>query len=499
MTKSDKLLAQDDVIKQKQAEWKTHFVHTGQGGADDLESALLKSTQVIKSVFEGVNKPYSGMDPLELKAQIEAINLQGGDSLASVIEETGELIGKNSIFVQHPHCIAHLHTQPLVPSLAAEVFISALNQSMDSWDQASAATYVEQRMVDWLCDIYNFGEQSDGVFTAGGTQSNQMGLIIARDWIADSLSQHNIQQDGLPEYASKLRIICSQKSHFTVQKTAALMGLGMRAVVCVESRTNGTMVVEKLDQTIAELKAEGLIPFVVVGTAGTTDHGAIDDLNAIADVAQANNMWFHVDAAYGGALILSGEKHRLAGMERADSLTVDFHKLYWQPISCGGFLLKDKANFKYLLHHADYLNREDDTLPNLVDKTMATTKRFDALKLLMTMQTVGPNVLGEMYDHLLQQTRDVAEMVSADSHYELLSEPNLSTVLFRYNDGEHSDVDAINKKLRLEALVKGVAVLGETTVNGQTALKFTLLNPCLALTHFRELLDNLTQLAKSLA
>ncbi len=483
----------------QQSYWKDHFVHAGEGGADQLEAALLQSAQVIKSVFASADKPYSGMDPLALKAKIDAINLQGGDTLQDVIEQTGELIGKNSIIVQHPHCIAHLHTQPLLPSLAAEVFISVLNQSMDSWDQASAATYVEQRMVDWLCELYDFGENSDGVFTAGGTQSNQMGLIIARDWIADSLSGHNIQQDGLPEYGHKLRIICSQKSHFTVQKTAALMGLGMGAVVCVESRTNGTMVTDKLEETIASLKAEGLIPFVIVGTAGTTDHGAIDDLTTIADIAAKHQLWFHVDAAYGGALIMSSEKSRLAGIERADSLTVDFHKLYWQPISCGGFLLKEKANFKYLLHHADYLNREEDTLPNLVDKTMATTKRFDALKLLMTMQTIGPKEMGAMYDHLLQLTRDVAAMIDTDSHFELLSEPNLSTVLFRFNDGKHSDVDAINKKLRLQSLVQGVAVLGETVVDGQSALKFTLLNPCLSLQHVRELLDNLTELANSLA
>lgn len=104
-----------------------------------------------------------------------------------------------------------------MPAVAAEAMIAALNQSMDSWDQASSATYVEQKVINWLCDKYELGEKADGIFTSGGTQSNQMGLMLARDWVADKLSNHSIQKLGLPEYADKLRIVCSKKSHFTVQ------------------------------------------------------------------------------------------------------------------------------------------------------------------------------------------------------------------------------------------------------------------------------------------
>ncbi|MFA0678776.1 aspartate aminotransferase family protein, partial [Vibrio sp. 10N.222.51.A6] len=158
--------------------------------------------------------------------------------------------------------------------------------------------------------------------------------------------------------------------------------------------------------------------------------GAIDDLEAIADIANQQDLWFHVDSAYGGALILSSHKARLKGIEKADSVSVDFHKLFFQTISCGAVLLKDKANFKYLLHHADYLNREHDELPNLVDKSIATTKRFDALKVFMTMQSVGPKQLGDMYDHLLEQTLEVADLIQKHDDFELLAEPSLSTVLF---------------------------------------------------------------------
>ncbi|WP_041394767.1 pyridoxal phosphate-dependent class III aminotransferase [Photobacterium profundum] len=490
----------EPVTANDQDDWRSYFIHTGEGGADQFEKVLNQTTQVLKNVFEGTTAPYSGLDPEVLKSMIYNIDLDHQQlPIETVIEQTGELIAKNSIMVQHPHCIAHLHTPPLLPAVAAEAFIASLNQSMDSWDQASSATFVEQKVVDWLCGVYNLGEQADGVFTSGGTQSNLMGLLLARDWAADTISGHNIQKDGLPEYASKMRILCSKKSHFTVQKSASLMGLGEHAVECVDTNPDGTIKIAALIKTVETLKNEGLLPFALVGTAGTTDHGAIDDLANMADIAEQHNLWLHVDGAYGGALILSRHKTRLHGIEKADSVSVDFHKLFFQPISCGAVLLKDKENFKYLLHHADYLNREDDLLPNLVDKSIATTKRFDALKVLMTMQCVGTQALGGMYDHLLGQTQQVADLVNNRNEFELLADPALSTVLFRYvGETADTDTDLLNKKIRMEALVKGVAVLGETVVDGKVALKFTILNPCLTMADFELLLNNINQLALTL-
>ncbi|XPP90350.1 pyridoxal phosphate-dependent class III aminotransferase [Photobacterium leiognathi subsp. mandapamensis] len=497
-------IAQTQVVDTPISNWQQHFIQTGKGGSETFEVALNHTTQVLKKVFEQTNQPYSGLDPQVLKTLINGIDLnQTQSSLDAVIEQTGDLIAKHSIMVQHPHCIAHLHTPPLVPAIAAEAFIAALNQSMDSWDQASAATFVEQKIVDWLCEVYQLGHQADGVFTSGGTQSNLMGLLLARDWAADTISGHNIQQQGLPSYAEKMRILCSKKSHFTVQKSASLMGLGEQSVVCVDTNPDGTIQLASLISTIESLKADDLIPFALVGTAGTTDHGAIDDLTGLADISARYNLWFHVDGAYGGALILSRHQTRLHGIEKADSLSVDFHKLFFQPISCGAVLVKDKSHFKYLLHHADYLNREDDLLPNLVDKSIATTKRFDALKVLMTMQSVGADTLGEMYDHLLSQTQYVADLVNQQPQFELLADPALSTVLFRYV-GDNANITAsklnyLNKQLRIDALVKGEAVLGETLVDGKVALKFTILNPCLTINDFKTLLNKIAQLGQSLS
>ena len=476
--------------------WREHFIGAGdEDGAGAYKSALAHVTRVLGAVFESAERPYSGLDPQILKQVIDHQDLsEGGLSLAGVIDLAGELIAKNSIIVQHPRCIAHLHTPPAIVGLAAEAFISALNQSMDSWDQASAATFLEERVVAWLCQRFHLGPQADGVFTAGGTQSNLIGLLLARNQTIKRLSGHQVAETGLPDYAGSLRILCSDQAHFTIAKSAAVLGLGTQAVVKVASHPDGRINVEQLSGTIDALRQTGTIPIAIVGTAGTTDHGAIDDLVSLAALARREELWFHVDGAYGGSLIFGSRRDRLAGIERADSLSIDFHKLCFQPISCGALLLKEKKHFSHVFHRADYLNRDGEDLPNLVDKSLSTTRRFDALKVWMTMQSLGPDELGAMGDYLIELTRSAARLVAESSSYELMSPPILSTVLFRHRGRAGMDTDRFNKRLRQTALRQGLAIIGETTVAGQVSLKLTILNPCLELDVIASMLQELERI-----
>lgn len=481
--------------------WHDHFIQLGTGGASRYHALMQACSSELADFFASVEHPYSGMDPTELQRGICNIDFSVGAvrPLEEVIKELRNDISAHTIVVQHPNCAAHLHTPPLLSSLVAESFIAAQNLSMDSWDQSGAATFVEQRVVSHLCALFGYSSGADGVFTSGGTQSNVMALLMARDWFLWERYQHQAQSDGLGAFASKLRIVASAKSHFTVDKAAIVMGLGQKAVVKVPARDDGTMDTDLLDGTVNQLLSEGLIPFAVVGTAGTTDHGATDDLGRIGDVAKRYGLWFHVDGAYGSALVLSREKHRLEGMEGADSLTVDFHKMWFQNVSCGALLLRDGKRFHHLLYKSEYLNRESDDLPNLVDKTISTTRRFDALKVYVLLRSVGLTVLGEMVDYLLQLTREVAEKIQSNGAFELLAPPQLSTVLFRFvGNSAGIDQDDFNRRLRTLLLKSGRAVLGETTVQGRVALKLTLLNPCLRVEDFDRLLVIVVEAARQL-
>ena len=479
--------------------WQEYFIQTGAGGARYYREMMERCTAELEHLFENAAAPYSGAEPEAIEQQIAAIDLTADAAapLAQVIGEVQASIAAHSIIVQHPHCIAHLHTPPLISGLAAERFIAAQNLSMDSWDQSGAATYIEQRVVKHLCALFDLPGGADGVFTSGGTQANTMALIIARNEFVMRRCQHDVQRDGLPDYGHRLRIIASTHSHFTVEKAASIMGLGHKGVVKVAASENGAMDVDQLESVIEGLLAEGLIPFAIVGTAGTTDHGAIDDLTRIGALARRHGLWFHVDAAYGSALVVSQSKHRLLGIEGADSLTVDFHKMWFQPVSCGALLLRDGGSFRHLLYRADYLNRDTDDLPNLVDKTVATTRRFDALKLYMLLRSVGTRALGAMVDHLLQQTQRVASKISSSRDFELLAQPQLTTVLFRCRIVEDAFlIDEFNRRLRSALLRQGIAVLGETRVAACTALKLTLLNPCFSEADAEELLTRIAVFAR---
>jgi L-2,4-diaminobutyrate decarboxylase len=252
------------------------------------------------------------------------------------------------------------------------------------------------------------------------------------------------------------------------------------------------------------------VPFCIVGTAGTTDFGSIDPLGAIADVAAGAGAWLHVDAAFGGALLFSARRETaLAGLDRADSIALDLHKLLWQPISCGAFLLRDAAHYELLTTHADYLNPEShaaDGIPDLVNRSVLTTRRFDALKLWMTMRVLGGERLAAMIDDTCALAQDVARAVEQRPSLVLVHRPGqLSCVLFRHRvapddmsgasvdalDVAHDDplADARNTHIRDDLFGRGIAVIGVTRVRGRVTLKLTILNPTAPLSALEAVLD----------
>ena len=199
-----------------------------------------------------------------------------------------------------------------------------------------------------------------------------------------------------PHSSASLRIFASEDGHFSVQKSARLLGLGDAAVVTVPTDSDRRMDVGALSKALSDCVADGLVPMAVVATAGTTDFGAIDPLRTIAELCQLHDTWLHVDAAYGGGLLASQKlRHRLAGIERADSVTVDYHKTWFQPVSSSALIVRDGRHLGHVTWHADYLNPKDAAHPNQVDKSLQTTRRFDALKLWLTLRIMGPDQIGE--------------------------------------------------------------------------------------------------------
>lgn len=466
----------------------------------DYQLGMAQATQAVAAWLEN-DQMYTGGSIQELRRAIAFNPTKEGLGVEKSVARMVQLFLNKSLKVHHPHSLAHLHCPTMVTSQIAEVLINATNQSMDSWDQSPAGSLMEVQLIDWLRQKVGYGPGQAGVFTSGGTQSNLMGVLLARDaciaknWQDEDGHPWSVQRDGVPAQAMRnVKVICSENAHFSVQKNMALMGMGFQSVVTVPVDANARMDMPALEKTMAQLLAEGKKVACVVATAGTTDAGAIDPLVEIRQISQKYGAWLHIDAAWGGALILSkNHAQLLAGIELADSITLDFHKHYFQTISCGAFLLKDAANYRFMHYAAEYLNSaydEEHGVPNLVAKSLQTTRRFDALKLWMTLEALGEDLYGSMIDHGVTLTREVADYIDATDGLEMLVAPQFASVLFRVVPAGYPSelLDQLNQNVADELFARGTANIGVTKVGQVQSLKMTTLSPIATFDNVKNLL-----------
>jgi L-2,4-diaminobutyrate decarboxylase len=323
---------------------------------------------------------------------------------------------------------------------------------MDSWDQAPAASELEALVTRALAQEIG---ADDALVTTGGTESNQLALLLAR------------------EAHAGVRLIHGANAHHSLPRAAWLLGLPDPVVVPAPA---GTMDLAALDEALTEL--QGLRgSLLVAATAGTTDAGLIDPLPDIADLCEAHGTRLHIDAAYGGGLLFS-DHHRgkLDGLDRAHTVTLDLHKLGWQPVAAGLLVVKDPHDLDALSHRADYLNADDDTeagLPDLLGRSLRTTRRPDILKVAVTLKTLGRAGLGALVDQVCAHAVELADLVEAHPGFELYDPPTLTTVLFRPAEASDEAVAAVRRTL----LHEGRAVLGRALLDDRLWLKATLLNP----------------------
>ena len=466
----------------------------------NYELSAMRSLSLVHKKLRQIDKPFSGIQPKELSAHFADINLdQPLESIDEALDEVECLYLDHAIYFHHPRYVAHLNCPVAYPAVVAEQILSAINSSMDTWDQSAGATLIEQKLIDWTIERIGYDKQADGIFTSGGSQSNLMALLMARDnHVKKTQPTRLIRDQGLPADANKFRIITSALSHFSVQKSAAILGLGYDSVISVHCDENFKMDVSALKEIIKQCYQDDLQPIAIVATAGTTDFGSIDPVESLAEICQEHDIWLHVDAAYGGGLLATQHhRHLLNGIEQADSVTIDYHKSFLQPVSSSAFFLKDKQHFSHITHHAEYLNplsQKNDGQPNLVDKSIQTTRRFDALKLWLTLRSMGADKVGQVFEQVMALAKQSYVLLNQEQHFEVLHAPELSALVFRYVPITPMSDDIIsqaNVYIRKEIFKRGQAVIAGTTFNDKRYLKFTLLNPATKLEHIRDIIGQI--------
>ncbi|MEV0411020.1 aspartate aminotransferase family protein [Streptomyces sp. NPDC050448] len=462
--------------------------------ADLYRRSVTEGVERVAAKIATTERPHSGISVDELAPVINGIDLDRPlEDPAAVLDELEEVYLRDAVYFHHPRYLGHLNCPVVIPAVLGEAVLSAVNSSLDTWDQSIGGTLIERRLIDWTAQRIGLGPDADGIFTSGGSQSNFHALLLARDEACRTVMQSSERPLTKSEVLPKLRIFTSEAGHFSVKKSAAMLGLGYEAVIAVPVDRNRRMDTSVLALELESCAREGLFPMAVVATAGTTDFGSVDPLPEIARLAAEHSVWMHVDAAYGcGLLVSPTRRHLLDGIELADSVTVDYHKSFFQPVSSSAMLVRDRDTLGHATYHADYLNPRrmaEERIPNQVDKSIQTTRRFDALKLWMTLRTMGADGLGSLFDEVIDLAAAGWDIIDADPRFEVVVKPQISTLVFRYSPGYRREVtpsgsgvrkdlvDEANLHARKALFASGEAVVAGTKVDGNQYLKFTLLNP----------------------
>ena len=391
-----------------------------------------------------------------------------------------ELLGRLDTVVEgsmnpaHPGYIGHMDTMPTAVSVLGDLVASAVNNNMLSVEMSPIFSELEVQMTEAIAGEFGLGPDAGGVLASGGSLANLHALSVARNRAFD------IHTSGLSGLDREPVLFASEVAHTSLQKAAILLGLGTDAVVAVETDDRSRMDPAALEQAIERTKRDGRAPFCIVATAGTTTTGNIDPLPEIHHIADDHDLWFHVDAAYGGALVFSeAERERLDGIEAADSVTFNPQKWCYVAKTCAMALFADidvlQEDFRI---GAPYM-RGDDAIPNLGELSIQGTRRSEILKLWLTFQHLGREGLTQLIDESYRLTTTIRDRVVDHDALELASEPEMNLVCFRAAPEwcPSDEQDELNSQLQRTLLSEHEIFVSLPTYRGKRWLRVVLLNP----------------------
>jgi len=378
----------------------------------------------------------------------------------------------------HPRFWAWYMGSGTVFGALAEFMAAIMNPNSKGGNQV--ATLVEEQVINWIKEMLGFPAGASGLLVSGSSMANLIGLTVARN----TLSGFNVRRDGLQDCPQRMTVYASSEIHSSNQKAVELLGLGSNNFRRIPVKDDFTIDLDELRSSIAADQSAGYLPICVIGSAGTINTGAIDDLNAIADLCESQGIWFHVDGAIGAVGILAEKvKPRLSGIERADSIALDLHKAMHMPFEAGCALVRsEKAHREAFTLTPEYLERESRGLAagNLwfSDYGLQLSRQFRALKVWMSIKEHGLERFGRMIDRNVEQAQYFGKLVEKDPEMELLAPIGLDIVCFRYNPGGLDDraLNKLNKEILKELQEQGIAAPSHTTLNERYCLRIAIAN-----------------------
>jgi aromatic-L-amino-acid/L-tryptophan decarboxylase len=439
---------------------------------------------------------------------------------AAILGEFRSRLAGGQMNSQHPRQFGYFTPPPLPISIMGELLAQVTNQGVDVWHAGPLAAFVEEEVVRWLCDLAGYGPSSFGLLTSGGVMANFMGMTLARD-----IQLGRILAAGRPPRGAMLegvRVYTSDQTHFSIARSLDELGFPHDTLEVIPSDASFRLRGEPVAAAVARDRAAGLTPFAIVAVAGSTNTGSVDAIGELADVAAAENLWLHVDAAYGGAARLSArDAERVSALERADSITVDPHKWFFQAYDIGGLVVRSGAHLAETFggrspeyyrggeHGSSHLRGEASSEAhadqlNFYKLGFEGTRRWRALKLWMSWKHLGTQGFGRLIEATDDLAAHLARRCAETDDFESLPEvPELSVVCFRHLPGGRDaamalrpeELDAHQDRLQAALEVSGDGWLTTTRLRGATYLRAGIVNYLSTEDDIDRLLDTLRHLA----
>ncbi|MEM7200356.1 MAG: pyridoxal-dependent decarboxylase [Planctomycetota bacterium] len=433
---------------------------------------------------------FTGLTRDAVRARFEEPLPRQGMAAAELLEILARDYAAEAQRLHHPRYIGHQVAPPVPVATAVDLLTSTLNNGLAVWEMSPTGTMVEHAVLGWFAELLGWPAGFGGSFVTGGAVGNLTALAAARAHLWPDAWRAGVgARSGV--------IVTSEAAHYCIERAAGLLGLGSEAAIGVSTHA-GRMVPEAADRALARAADEGRSVLALVATAGTTALGALDPLDELGAVAAAHGVWFHVDAAHAGSLLLSERfRPKLHGLERADSLAIDLHKMMFQPISTALVLCRERARLAAAFaQSAPYLLRDDAQEGyDLGGLTLQCSRRADALRAWATLKLHGAAAIAALQDRTIETTQTAAALIASAADFELLHQPETNILCFRHVPeplaGDPAALDHHNDHVRDRLRAERFAYLTGTTLESRRVLRFTFMNPRTEHTHVAQVLDRI--------
>ena len=441
-------------------------------GPGDREATLRLLTREIASAWESFSRPRPEEPPITpaLDARLREALPEEHSPADAVLDDAARVLDA-SISPTRPLYLGYIGSTGLDVGVLANALVATYDVNLAA--TARAADLVERQALEWLAEFVRY-PMAEGAFTSGGMISNLSAILVAREQALPGSRQRGLG-------AGRHAVYCSSEAHHSVIRAVEAAGLGSDSVRVLSIDGRRRLRPADLAAAIAEDRSAGVIPVAVVANGGTTLSGAVDPLAEIAEIAAGEGVWLHVDGAYGLPAAASASRgHLFEGIARADSVTIDLHKWLGVQKSCSAILVRHRGCLEASFGHQDtYLRREDDEVPNAVERTLEYSRPFRSLAPWVAFRVHGASSFRVWIEHTLSLADDFAERVRAEPDLELMLEPTLSTVLFRHLPPDRepgADLDGHNARLAAEIQRDGSVFLAPAQLDGSTCLRVCFVN-----------------------